>query len=305
MKKLIEILLVLSVAVPLLSQERPKAPSTLRPNANPNASSSANPKRAAIPNSSVPSAARKDDTPQSFPTPATSSGTVPQVDATPGGTPPGTTNTHQFAPCLAILFGLALFALAVVYSYKVFTFGSIDNDVNKATKAADEESRKMYHETFRTLITAAALAIPIIAAILRPPSTAANTYILRWAVICLLLTVVLAIVTLLEMSRHYERARATKAVSARAQVLNETVTKIESGLQGLILDPENAKSYVVAATKSVLPHALEYLQRESDPGSVGIGQSALKELCILACVTLTLFAWGLICVAWFVWSLKY
>jgi hypothetical protein len=290
MKKLIGILLVLSVAVPLLTQERPKAQSTPRANACPNAGASANPKRAAIPKSSVPTA------------PAESSGKVPQVNVTPAGTSPDTTNTHYFAPCLAIFFGLVLFALAVVYSYKVFKFGTIGNEDTKATKAADEESRKMYHETFRTLITAAALAIPIIAATLRDHSTAAHTCILRWAVIFLLLTVVLAIVTLLEMSRHYERARTTKADLGRNQVLQDTVANIKSDLRALPPNPEDPNAYIVAATERVLPLALGYLQGESDPRSVGIGQSALRELCILACATLTLFGWGLICVAWFVWS---
>jgi hypothetical protein len=62
----------------------------------------------------------------------------------------------------------------------------------------------MYFETFKTVITAAGLAIPVIGATVKN-GPVDNLGVLKRAALCLLLEVALSIITLLEMSRHCEK----------------------------------------------------------------------------------------------------
>lgn len=61
----------------------------------------------------------------------------------------------------------------------------------------------MYFETFKTVITAAGLAIPVIGATVKNGPD--NLGVLKRAALCLLLELALLIITLLEMSRHCEK----------------------------------------------------------------------------------------------------
>jgi hypothetical protein len=97
---------------------------------------------------------------------------------------------------------LGVLALAVPAVY-VFLVGKTAH-TSQGVKA-DEATRSRYFEAVKTLVTAAGVAIAILAAGLRQ-SSSSPTGILRYAALSLVFCVVLSACTMLEMSRVYERA---------------------------------------------------------------------------------------------------
>lgn len=73
-------------------------------------------------------------------------------------------------------------------------------------KKVDERSRGNYFDAVKTMVTAAGVAIAIVAAGFQQKFTA-PVWILRWAAVSLSLCVMLSVTTMLEMSRSYEQAR--------------------------------------------------------------------------------------------------
>jgi hypothetical protein len=107
-------------------------------------------------------------------------------------------------------------------------FDRIYNGVPQNSKEpADEQSRK-------TVITAAGWAIPVISAT-RKNGPVDNLWMLKRAAVCLLLAVALWIITLLEMSRRYEKVRQGDQQALEATLAENAKTiaqKIKSSPQG-------------------------------------------------------------------------
>ncbi|HWZ43986.1 MAG TPA: hypothetical protein VNW97_10935 [Candidatus Saccharimonadales bacterium] len=184
-------------------------------------------------------------------------------------------------PIWSLFFAVATI-LAGIYCFSVWWSGK-----NTASGLADEESRKMYHETLRHMVTAAALGVTIIASMLKDGS-AANILILKLAAVLLMLAVLTTIATLLEMSRLYENARREKKISEKPS-LESTISTILTELDS---QPEKA-------AKDILRIILSYLSK-ADSSTAGLGKLPFKWLCSLGWLAITFFAWGLICVVWFV-----
>jgi hypothetical protein len=151
---------------------------------------------------------------------------------------------------------------------------------------ADEESRKMYFETFKTVITAAGLAIPVIGATLKnaPVDT---LWMLKRAALCLLLAVALSIITLLEMSRRYEKVRQgdQRALETTLAESAKTIAeKIKSGPQG---------DYTEA-----LKLTLDFCR--SKTATPGLPKKDIGALCLWAYFSLVGFLIGLLYVVRFV-----
>jgi hypothetical protein len=97
---------------------------------------------------------------------------------------------------------LLVFAIPLVYIALVGKAAHVGGEV-------DERSRGNYFEAAKTLVTAAGVAIAIVAAGFQQKFLA-PAWILRRATVCLSLCVVLSVMTMLEMSRSYEEARRLK-----------------------------------------------------------------------------------------------
>jgi hypothetical protein len=85
-------------------------------------------------------------------------------------------------------------------------------------KKVDERSRGNYFDAVKTMVTAAGVAIAIVAAGFQQKFSA-PVWILRWATVCLSLCVMLSVTTMLEMSRSYEQARQLKDQPVRLRSL--------------------------------------------------------------------------------------
>lgn len=150
---------------------------------------------------------------------------------------------------------------------------------------ANEESRMMYFETMKTVVTAAGLAIPIIGAALKD-NIGCNRWMLQRAAVYLLAAVVFAVVTLLEMSRRYEiarqetRGRAEQSLADCAKSINQAITTSGGDYTG------------------ALSLALEFCRK----GTVGTGLQKwdLAWLCFWAYLSLLGFIVGLLYVVRFV-----
>jgi hypothetical protein len=153
-------------------------------------------------------------------------------------------------------------------------------------KPADEESRKMYFETFKTVITAAGLAIPVIGATLKN-GPVDHQWMLKRAAPCLLLAVALSVITLLEMSRRYEKARQGEQQgleTALAQNAKAIAERIKTGTQG---------DYTEA-----LKLALDFCR--SKTATPGLPRKDVGVLCLWAYASLVTFLLGLLYVVRFV-----
>jgi hypothetical protein len=166
-------------------------------------------------------------------------------------------------------------------------FDMIYNQVpENSKKPADEESRKMYFETFKTVITAAGLAIPVIGATLKN-GPVDNQWMLKRAAPCLLLAVALSVITLLEMSRRYEKARQGEQQgleTALAQNAKAIAERIKTGTQG---------DYTEA-----LKLALDFCR--SKTATPGLPRKDVGVLCLWAYASLVTFLLGLLYVVRFV-----
>lgn len=109
--------------------------------------------------------------------------------------------TFILMPCWLLLFEAFLTILLFLYIRFI---------IAQPTGKADEDSRKMYFETFKTIVAAAGLAIPIITSSLHSSDAPLNPAIeaLRYAAVLLLAAAVFALMVLLEMSRLYEKSRS-------------------------------------------------------------------------------------------------
>lgn len=106
-------------------------------------------------------------------------------------------------PCdtVSLLFYVAsCFTISGLLVYFDRTYKRVPEN---SKEPADAEGRRMYFETFKTVITAAGLAIPVIGATVKNGPD--NLGVLKRAALCLLLEVALLIITLLEMSRDCEK----------------------------------------------------------------------------------------------------
>ncbi len=81
-------------------------------------------------------------------------------------------------------------------------------------KKVDELSRGNYFDVVKSMVTAAGVAIAIIAAGFQQKFPA-PVWILRWATASLSLCVMFSVTTMLEMSRSYEQARHEKTEPVR------------------------------------------------------------------------------------------
>ncbi len=188
--------------------------------------------------------------------------------------------TPEMITCVFYLIvGLAFLGLLI---YFVAIYRRVSDDRNEP---ADEESRKMYFETFKTVVTAAGLAIPIIGATLKNGGSH-NLWMLQRAAMCLLAALALAVVTLLEMSRRYERARqgnnqpVESSLAQRAKEINQKINSTPG-------------DYTEA-----LKLALEYCRKRTGP--VGLKQSEVGWLCLWAYLSMLGFIVGLLYVVRFV-----
>jgi hypothetical protein len=166
-------------------------------------------------------------------------------------------------------------------------FDKIYNRVPEHSKEpADEESRKMYFETFKTVITAAGLAIPVIGATLKN-GPVDNQWMLKRAVICLLLAVALSIITLLEMSRLYERAR-----QGDHQALELAVAQSAKAIA------EKIKTNTPGDYAEALKLTLDFCR--SKTATPGLPKKDIGALCFWAYFSLVGFLVGLLYVVRFV-----
>ena len=83
-------------------------------------------------------------------------------------------------------------------------------------KKVDELSRGNYFDAVKTMVTAAGVAIAIVAAGFQQKFSA-PVWILRWATVCLSLCVMFSVTTMLEMSRSYEQARRQRDQPVRVR----------------------------------------------------------------------------------------
>jgi Flp pilus assembly protein TadB len=229
-----------------------------------------------------PSAQMETSTPTPSPTPGSSNQMMPKTSS----------SFCIWLLCAAAVCVVVLI-LAVIAFSSIYTSGAND-------QLADEESRKMYHETLRTLVAAAALGIPIIAATFKD-KTVLHIWVLRLAAFLLVLAVIAAIATLIEMSRHYEKARrGSRTPEDEKAALDQVVESIVTILhKNDIPDTTTDIPDTTTKVKDALPHVLNYVKGELNPGK-GIKDDALLELCIWAGAAVTFFAWGLICLVLFV-----
>ena len=82
----------------------------------------------------------------------------------------------------------------------------------------DERTRENYFDVVRNMVTAAGVAIAIVAAGFQQ-KIAAPVWVLRRATVYLSLCVMLSVTTMLEMSRSYEEARRSKEGKVRPEKL--------------------------------------------------------------------------------------
>src|SRR6202030_2748622 len=95
-------------------------------------------------------------------------------------------------------FGASVVTIVGLLIYFVKVYTRVADEKNEP---ADEESRKMYFETFKTVVTAAGLAIPVIGATLGATlknGQTPNLWMLQRSAMYLLAAVALAVITLLE-----------------------------------------------------------------------------------------------------------
>jgi hypothetical protein len=153
-----------------------------------------------------------------------------------------------------VTFGFRVLAILAVLGFLVY-FSKIYRRVRYLKDVpADEESRKMYFETFKAVVTAAGLGIPVIGTTLSK-GPGPHLWMLQWAALYLLGAVAFAVITLLEMSRRYERQRtllpdaepedltkATNAILAKLTPAGESKTVDYPGALKLVLDYCRAKT---------------------------------------------------------------
>jgi hypothetical protein len=156
----------------------------------------------------------------------------------------------------------------------------------KSKEPADEESRKMYFETFKTVITAAGLAIPVIGATLKN-GPVDNQWMLKRAALCLLLAVALSVVTLLEMSRRYERVR-----QGDHQALEPALAESAKAIA------EKIKSSTHGDYTEALKLSLDFCR--SKASTPGLPKKDIGALCLWAYFSLVGFLIGLLYVVRFV-----
>jgi hypothetical protein len=157
---------------------------------------------------------------------------------------------------------------------------------NGTSAPADEESRKMYFETFKTVITAAGLAIAIIGATLKSfPSN--MLWMLQRGAIALLAAVAFSVITLLEMSRRYERARQADRQSS--ELLATTASAINASIQ---------KGKSTSDYADALKLAVDYCRQQTV--TPGLPKTDLGWLCIWAYISMVSFIIGLLYVVRFV-----
>jgi hypothetical protein len=183
------------------------------------------------------------------------------------------TATYAFFGALVVtIIGL------LIYFMKVYTRV-------KENEPADEESRKMYFETFKTVVTAAGLAIPVIGATLKNGLTP-NLWMLQRSAMYLLAAVALAVITLLEMSRRYEGARLRDVQPSKS--LTESAKEIG----------EKIKNSSGGDYREALELALEYCRKRT--GVTGLKKNEVGWLCIWAYLSILSFMVGLLYVVRFV-----
>jgi hypothetical protein len=182
---------------------------------------------------------------------------------------------------LFYLFSVATFVGIGEYFHRIY-----NRIPENQTAPADEESRKMYFETFKTLITAAGLAIAIISATLK--SLPSNTlWMLQRGAIALLAAVAFSVITLLEMSRRYERSRQADRQSP--ELLATTASAINAAIQ---------KGKSVSDYTEALKLAVDYCRQETL--TPGLPKPGLGWLCIWAYLSTVSFIIGLLYVVRFV-----
>lgn len=81
-------------------------------------------------------------------------------------------------------------------------------------REVDERSRDNYFESVRTMVTAAGVAIAIVAAGFQQ-KIVGPIWIAKKATVALGLSVVFSVTTMLEMSRSYEEARASRRIPVK------------------------------------------------------------------------------------------
>jgi hypothetical protein len=105
-------------------------------------------------------------------------------------------------------------------------------------KPPSEDSRRMYFETFKTLVTAAGLAIPILAATMKEPASATDvsrrSWMLVFAVGYMLASGAFGILTMLEMSRLYEKSRQRGSANSAGVWVSDGLTQMELGWLSLV-----------------------------------------------------------------------
>jgi hypothetical protein len=106
---------------------------------------------------------------------------------------------REVAPMPFSLFVVVILVMPFIYVFLVGKTAYTGGEV-------DERSRENYFETVKTLVTAAGIAIAVIAAGFQQKFSA-PVWILQRATISLSLCVMLSVTTMLEMSRSYEEAR--------------------------------------------------------------------------------------------------
>jgi uncharacterized membrane protein len=153
---------------------------------------------------------------------------------------------------------------------------------------ADEESRKMYFETFKMMVTAAGLAIPVIGATLISSQVKSNFGMLKWAALCLVCSVIFSMILLLDMSRRYERQRA-ETFKAQPDAAKKAAAEMASKISPKSGEPDYEAGLEVA---------LKFCRSKTQVP--GLKKNDLGWLVVWAWFSSVGFIWGLLSVVWFV-----
>jgi hypothetical protein len=195
-----------------------------------------------------------------------------------------------------VTFGFRVLAILAVLGFLVY-FSKIYRRVRYLKDVpADEESRKMYFETFKAVVTAAGLGIPVIGTTLSK-GPGPHLWMLQWAALYLLGAVAFAVITLLEMSRRYERQR-TRLPDAEPEDLSKAAGKILEKMQPVGDKP--------ADYAEALKLVLDYCRARTPPPGLtsGLEKGEVLALCVWAYFSSVGFIVGLLYVVRFVASFQ-
>ena len=155
----------------------------------------------------------------------------------------------------------------------------------------------MYFETFKAVVTAAGLSIPVIGAALNK-GPGPNLWMLQWAALYLLGAVAFAVITLLEMSRRYERQRTLMPEDGP-----EDLTKAATAILAKMTPAGESK---MVDYPGALKLVLNYCRAKTPPPGFtsGLEKSGVLALCVWAYLSSVGFIVGLLYVVRFVASFQ-